>query len=75
MAKIIQENLNALFPRKGTGFEKGRILPVTDGLLVPALVVEMGFATNSEDKSKLLNLKTQVEISKSLAKSIKTFFR
>jgi N-acetylmuramoyl-L-alanine amidase len=37
--------------------------------------VEMGFATNSEDKSKLLNLKTQVEISKSLAKSIKTFFR
>jgi len=74
MAKIIQENLNTLFPRKGRGLRKAD-LPVTDGLLVPALVVEMGFATNSEDKSKLLNLKTQAEISKSLAKSIKTFFR
>jgi N-acetylmuramoyl-L-alanine amidase len=74
MAKIIQENLNTLFPRKGRGLRKAD-LPVTDGLLVPGLVVEMGFATNSEDKSKLLNLKTQAEISKSLAKSIKTFFR
>ncbi|HUN55427.1 MAG TPA: N-acetylmuramoyl-L-alanine amidase [Smithella sp.] len=74
MAKIVQENLDALFPRKGRGLRKAD-LPVTDGILVPALVVEMGFATNSEDKGKLLNLKTQVEISKSLAKSIKTFFR
>ena len=74
MAKIIQENLNALFPRKGRGLRKAD-LPVTDGLLVPALVVEMGFATNSEDKKKLLNLKTQADISKALAKSIKTFFR
>lgn len=74
MAKIVQENLNALFPRKGRGLRKAD-LPVTDGLLVPALVVEMGFATNSEDKSKLLSLKTQTEISRSLAKSVKTFFR
>jgi len=74
MAKIIQENLNALFPRKGRGLRKAD-LPITDGLLVPALVVEMGFATNSEDKGKLLSSKTQTEIAKSLAKSIKTFFR
>jgi N-acetylmuramoyl-L-alanine amidase len=74
MAKIVQENLNALFPRKGRGVRKAD-LPVTDGLLVPALVVEMSFATNSEDKKKLLSLKTQTEISKSLAKSIKTFYR
>jgi N-acetylmuramoyl-L-alanine amidase len=74
MAKIIQENLNVLFPRKGRGLRKAD-LQVTDGLLVPALVVEMGFATNSEDKSKLLSSKTQTEISNALAKSIKTFFR
>jgi N-acetylmuramoyl-L-alanine amidase len=74
MAKIIQENLNVLFPRKGRGLRKAD-LPVVDGLLVPALVVEMGFATNSEDKSKLLSSKTQTEISNALAKSIKIFFR
>jgi N-acetylmuramoyl-L-alanine amidase len=74
MAKIVQENMNTLFPRKNRGLRKADLL-VTDGLLVPALVVEMGFATNSEDKSKLLSSKTQTEISKSLAKSIKTFYR
>jgi N-acetylmuramoyl-L-alanine amidase len=74
MAKIVQENMNTLFPRKNRGLRKADLL-VTDGLLVPALVVEMGFATNSEDKSKLISSKTQTEISKSLAKSIKTFFR
>jgi N-acetylmuramoyl-L-alanine amidase len=74
MAKIVQENLNVLFPRKGRGVRKAD-LPVSDGLLVPALVVEMGFATNAEEKNKLLSSKTQTEISKALAKSIKTFFR
>jgi N-acetylmuramoyl-L-alanine amidase len=74
MAKIVQENLNTLFPRKGRGLRKAD-LPVIDGLLVPALVVEMGFATNSEERNKLLSSKTQTEISKALVKSIKTFFR
>jgi N-acetylmuramoyl-L-alanine amidase len=74
MAKIIQENLNILFPRKGRGLRRAD-LPVTDGLLVPALAVEMSFATNSEDKKKLLSVTTQTDISKSLAKSVKTFFR
>jgi N-acetylmuramoyl-L-alanine amidase len=74
MAKIIQENMNALFPRKGRGVRKADI-PVIDDLLVPAVVVEMGFATNSEDKKKLLSLKTQTEISNALAYSIKILFR
>ena len=74
MAKIIQENMNALFPRKGRGVRKADI-PVMDDLLIPAVVVEMGFATNSEDKKKLLALKTQTEISNALANSIKIFFR
>lgn len=72
MAKIIQGNMNALFPRKGRGLRKAD-LPVTDGLLVPAVSVEMGFATNPEDKKKLLSVNTQTEIAKALAKSIKSF--
>lgn len=74
MAKVVQDNLGSLFPRKGRGLRKADS-PVTENLLVPALSVEMGFATNSEDKKKLLSVKTQTDIAKSLAKSVKTFFR
>jgi N-acetylmuramoyl-L-alanine amidase len=74
MAKNIQENLNILFPRKGRGLRKAD-LPVIEGLQIPALAVEMNFATNPEDKKKMLSLKTQTDISKALAKSVKTFFR
>jgi N-acetylmuramoyl-L-alanine amidase len=74
MAKIVQENLNALFPRKGRGLRKADS-PVTDSLLVPSVVVEMSFATNSEDKKKLLSANTQTDVAKALSKSVKTFFR
>jgi N-acetylmuramoyl-L-alanine amidase len=74
MAKIIQENLNTLFPRKGRGLRKAD-LPVIDGLFVPAVSVEMSFATNPEDKKKLLSGDTQTEIAKALARSIKSFYR
>jgi N-acetylmuramoyl-L-alanine amidase len=74
MAKIIQENLNTLFPRKGRGLRKAD-LPVIEGLFVPAVSVEMSFATNPEDKKKLLSPDTQTEIARDLAKSIKSFFR
>ena len=74
MAKIIQENMNALFPRKGRGLRNAD-MPITDGLLVPAVSVEMGFATNPEDKKKLLAVNTQTEIARALANSIKSFYR
>jgi N-acetylmuramoyl-L-alanine amidase len=74
MSHLIQRNLDAVFPRKGRGLREAN-LPIIDGLFVPALVVEIGFATNSEDKKKLLSPITQVEIAQALAKSIKSFFR
>ena len=74
MARIIRENLNTLFPRKGRGLRRAD-LPVTEDLFVPVVVVEMGFATNPEDKKKLLSLNTQTEIANALAKSIKSFYR
>jgi len=74
MAKIIQENMNVLFPRKGRGLRKAD-LAVTEDLTVPAVSVEMGFATNPEDKKKLLSVNTQTEIAKILAESIKSFYR
>jgi N-acetylmuramoyl-L-alanine amidase len=74
MARIIQENLNTLFPRKGRGLRRADF-PVTENLFVPVVVVEMGFTTNSEDKNKLLSPDTKTEIANALAKSIKSFYR
>ena len=74
MAHFIQRNLDTLFPRKGRGIREAD-LPIMDGLLIPALVVEMSFASNTEDKKKLLSPKAQVEIAKALSKGIKSFFR
>jgi N-acetylmuramoyl-L-alanine amidase len=74
MARIIQENLNTLFPRKGRGLRRADF-QVTENLFVPVVVVEMGFATNSEDKNKLLSPDTKTEIANALAKSIKSFYR
>jgi N-acetylmuramoyl-L-alanine amidase len=74
LARSIQENLNTLFPRKGRGLRRAD-LPITEDLFVPAVVVEMSFATNPEDKKKLLSQNTQTEIANVLAKSIKSFYR
>ncbi len=74
MAKSVQENMGNLFPRKGRGLRKAD-LPVTEGMGIPALSVEMSFATNAEDKKKLLDAKTQAEIAKAMATSIKSFGR
>jgi len=74
MARSIQENLNTLFPRKGRGLRRAD-LPITEDLFVPTVIVEMSFATNPEDKKKLLSPDTQTEIAKALTKSIKSFYR
>ena len=46
-----------------------------EGMTISALVVEIGFATNPEEKKKLLAESTQKEIAKALAKSIILFYR
>jgi N-acetylmuramoyl-L-alanine amidase len=74
MAHLIQKNLDKLFPRKGRGLREAD-LPIMDGLLVPALVVEMGFANNSDDKKQLLSPKVQTEIARALSESVKSFYR
>jgi N-acetylmuramoyl-L-alanine amidase len=74
LANFIQKNMDTLFPRKSRGLREADV-PVIDGLTITALVVEIGFATNAEEKKKLLSANTQVEIAKALAKSIILFYR
>lgn len=73
LAQIIQKNFDTLFPRKGRGLREAEI-PVLEGVNVPAVAVEIGFASKPEEKKKLLSIDGQSEIAKNLAKSIKTFF-
>jgi len=72
-AQIVQKNLDSIFPRKGRGLRQADT-PILEGLTIPAVVVEIGFATNPEERKKLMSASGQSEIAKALAKSIKSFF-
>lgn len=73
LAQIIQKNMGKVFPRKDRGLRSAPFL-VLENLTVPAVVLEIGFATNTKDKKKLLNKATQKSIARALAKSITEFF-
>ena len=73
LAQIIQKNLDTLFPRKGRGLREADT-PILEEINIPAVVVEIGFGTNPEERNKLLSANRQSEIAKTLAKSIKLFF-
>ncbi len=74
MAKLVSDHFNALFPRKARGLRMAD-LPVTEGLMVPTVAVETGFATHAVDRKNLMSRKTQAEMGKALAVSIKAFSR
>jgi N-acetylmuramoyl-L-alanine amidase len=74
MSQLIQRNLDSIFARKGRGLREADS-PQMEGLSVPALTVEIGFASNPDDRKKILSEKTQKEIAQALAKSIKLFYR
>ncbi len=73
LANFIQENIDT-YSRARAGDEEAD-MPIMEGMLMPALVVEIGFATNPEEKKKLISAKRQTEIAKALAKSIILFYR
>ncbi len=73
LAQILKKNLDTLFPRKERGLREADT-PILEGMNIPAVVVEIGFATNPEERKKLLAANSQSEIAKTLAKSIKLFF-
>lgn len=73
LAQIIQKKLDTLFPRKGRGLREAQT-PILEGMNVPAVVVEIGFATNQEERKKLLSANMQAEIAKTFARSINSFF-
>jgi len=73
LAKLIEKNLNTVFPRKSRGLREADT-PVLENLTVPALVVELAFATNPEERKKIQSPQIQAEIARALARSIKSFY-
>jgi N-acetylmuramoyl-L-alanine amidase len=73
LAQLIQKNMSNVFPRKSRGLREASI-PVIEGLSIPAVVVEIGFATNTDDKKKLMDVNTQNAVAQALCQSIKDYF-
>jgi len=72
-AYILQKNLEQVFPRKGRGLREAPV-PVLERITRPALVIELGFASNSEDRKKMMDKNIQLSIAKAISKSIKELF-
>jgi len=73
LAQMIQRNMENVFPRKGRGLRDAP-MPILGDLTIPAVVLEVGFATNTDDRKKILNEKTQQAIAQALAKGIRDYF-
>ena len=72
-AQILQRNMEKVFPRKGRGLRDAP-MPVLNGLTLAAVVLETGFATNVDDRKKIMDKETQQFIAEALSKSIREYF-
>lgn len=74
LAQQLQSSLEKVFPRKGRGLRDAPS-PLLDGLNVPGVVVEIGFATNPGDRSALASEETQQAIAKALVRGVQGYFQ
>jgi N-acetylmuramoyl-L-alanine amidase len=74
LAQALQAGLDTLFPRQGRGLRDAPS-PLLDGLTIPGVVVELGFATHPEDRKKLTEEKTQRAIARALVEGLLIYFQ
>ena len=72
-AQIVQKNVGRVFPRKGRGLMNAPVLALRS-LTAPAVLLEMGFATNLKNRKELKDEKVQKAVADALTKSIKEYF-
>ena len=73
LAQAIQTALDTVFPRKGRGLRDAPS-PLLSGVTIPGLVVEVGFATNPEERKSLTREDTQRAIARALVKGLREYF-
>lgn len=71
-SRSLQKHLEPVFPRKWRDLREAP-LNIFEGIDFPAVTVELGFATNTEDLKKLNDEKTQAALVQAIAKSIRDF--
>lgn len=74
LAQKIQASLETVFPRKGRGLRDAPS-PLLDALTLPGLIVEVGFATQTEDRKKLTDEETQKAVARALIRGLKDYFQ
>ncbi len=70
IAQHIQKHLSEIFPKENRGLREAP-LPLLAGVNVPAVIIEIGFLTNKENRQKLADEKGQQEIARAIARGIK----
>ena len=73
LAQLIQRNLENVFPRKSRGLRNAPLV-ILEGLKIPGVVVEIGFATNQDDRKKIMDEGVRNAIAGALSKSIREYF-
>jgi N-acetylmuramoyl-L-alanine amidase len=73
LAQAIERNMELVFPRKGRKLREAPV-PVLQGLGLPGIVVEIGFATNLDESRKLADENTQTAVAQALARGMRQYF-
>jgi N-acetylmuramoyl-L-alanine amidase len=74
LSQSILQNLQIVFPGKDRQLRNAPVL-ILEGLAVPAVAVEIGFATNRVDKKTLIDERGKKNIAQALSRGIKDFLR
>jgi N-acetylmuramoyl-L-alanine amidase len=71
-SKILQNDLDAVFPRKNRGLREAPIrLQFAD---TPAILLELGFSTNVRDRRSIQDPATRKAIAEAIDKSVRSYF-
>jgi N-acetylmuramoyl-L-alanine amidase len=70
----IQAALETVFSRKGRGLRDASC-PLLERLRIPALILEIGFATNQGDRKHLMDKKNQRAVAKAIVKGLEDYSR
>ena len=74
LAQKIQAGIETVFPRKGRGLRDAPSA-LLDALTLPGIIVEVGFATETEDRKKLTDEETQKAVARALVLGIREYFQ
>ena len=73
-AQILQRKLDPVFPRMDRGLRDAPLL-ILQNINIPAVVLEIGFATNPNDRKKLQDESIQAAVAKAVAEGVREFLQ